>query len=439
MYQNLMKEVNHLDNQVVKVHELKCAKLMTLLKPIYSKANIVLPMVPLNKPLSSYPLVLLRDSVKEPALDACRLFLLKARKNYRSFCLSNARSDAGDAKGASVKVKEEIQFITNDLVQLFNEWSEEEYNVRLKRKLAAVENRLETLKQFKIQLILTLHNRYVENGIASLSLSSAPTSSFWSFTNSLIGSGNSLMNSADYQLHLSLRDKFAFLDVSEPILIDSQGIISQPSAFSSNNPNFNRKGVFYYTLGNIMFYAAGTLIFSPLIVVIPMKIIAKVEILKQDSVVLSNVYIPMKEETQNQTSEPSSTPSQSSVSIASPAREDHDVDNYSYYSESRPIVLPLSALSGTVSVIQAPQQGNPNGPVASTGVSEMIRITDIAGQETFIKFTELTPDFIYRVFDILDIILSVRHHPFSESHLIVTLSISTSPYHPTGKAVCSQV
>jgi hypothetical protein len=394
MNQKILKEVNFLDTQVLKVNELKCAKLMTLLKPYYLKANIILPVVPTPPSINSYPLVLSRDSIKEPSLEICRLYLLKARKNYRNFV--NNELKGGPVSAALVSTtysthEFQVSFLIKDLIQQFTEWAQEELLLRMQRKQNSVDDRLEQLKQFKIQLILTLHNRFVENGVNSTNSVSqnSQSSSFWSFGWSASATP-SIIRTSDFQLHVSLKDKFSFLDVDEPIIVESQGTAFQISPQFSNNlssSNFlTRKGSFYFTLGNIMYYSASTFSYNPFILVIPMKIVTKMELWKEDKVIFSQSY-KKDDFPQSQALETKET-----------------VIDKVIVSDSKPLVLPLSALSGSVAVVQ------PNVPSVDQDVltfDEAIVVTDISGQRTVLKFSEVTPDYNFRVYDLLDLLLKV--------------------------------
>lgn len=431
MNQRILKEVNYLDTQVIKLNEMKCAKLMTLLKPYYQKAGIALPVVPTSRALTSYPLILQRDTIKEPTLETARLLLLKARKNYRTFVNQEMKKvstvnliDVGNSTDHPdyLTHEYEVSFLTKELVQQLNDWSEEEYSIRMKRKMLSVQDRLDTLKQFSIQLLLTLHNRFVENHVNSiiqyqeqLQQSSSGISSLWTFSSWNGGSGAGklppILFTADYQLHVSLREKFAFLDVDEPIIVECQGFITQlalplmspatsssdqgPATTSNSNGNTsNRKGSFYFTLGNVMFYSVSTLLYNPVIVVMPMKIIQKIELYKQERLIASHQQSPPPP------LPPSSVAPEASPPIVAPVVE------------QKPIVLPLSALAGTVSIIQA---NSPTSDISSTtnssnstaGYDDVIVITDISGQQTILRFSELTPDFSRRVYDLLELLLQV--------------------------------
>jgi hypothetical protein len=395
MNQKILKAASYLDSQVLKVNELKCARLMTLLKPYYIKAGIDLPVVPTTRSLNTYPLLLSRDSIKEPAMEVCRLCLLKARKNYRNY-VNNEIKNASAAISPKFALRHEFQviFLTKDLIQQFMEWAAEEQKIRLQRKQNSVDDRLEQLKQFKIQLILALQNRFIENGVQSLSTPSSSatafSSSFWSFG---WNSSNQLpiTKTSDYQLHLSLREKFAFLDVDEPIVVETQGMITQVSSTHQSSSIMNRKGTVYFTLGNILFYSTVTFS-SPLIVVIPMKIIVQIELWKNEKLCFQQNFgseLSNSEQQENEVKRMNEGNSEFSQQVE----------------QTKSIVLPLSALAGTVSVIQT--ESTVSEPTV-VSLDEALIITDISGQRTILKFSDLTtPDYISRVYDLLELLLQV--------------------------------
>jgi hypothetical protein len=95
MNNRLLKEATSYDRQIP-FEEMKLAKLMTILKPYYQKAMISLPVIPTSRSLASFPLSLKRnDVIKDSTVENCRLFLLKARKNYRTFCNSELLKKKG--------------------------------------------------------------------------------------------------------------------------------------------------------------------------------------------------------------------------------------------------------------------------------------------------------------------------------------------------------
>jgi len=126
-----------------------------------------------------------------------------------------------------------------------------------------------------------------------------------------------------------------------------------------------------------------------------MKIIQKIELYKQERLIASHQRSPP----------PPLPPS----SVASPETSPPIV---APVVEQKPIVLPLSALAGTVSIIQANSPTSDisltNSSNSTAGYDDVIVITDISGQQTILRFSELTPDFSRRVYDLLELLLQER-------------------------------
>jgi hypothetical protein len=153
-----------------------------------------------------------------------------------------------------------------------------------------------------------------------------------------------------------------------------------------------------------------TLLSNPLIIVIPMKIIKKLELWKNEKMIFSQSY---QEGT--------------TVAVASSSDDDHqektrnqrasERENEADWTQSndeetvnKPMVLPLSALSGTVSLIQPLPSSHELPSISSltSSLNECLVITDVSNQQTILSFSELTPDYVYRIYDLVDLLLQVR-------------------------------
>jgi hypothetical protein len=111
MNNRLVKEATSYDRQM-KSDEMKLAKLMTILKPYYQKAAISLPIIPTSRSLASFPLSLKRnDAIKDPTVENCRLFLLKARKNYRTYCNNELLRKKSNSTVVGDKVRISLLFL----------------------------------------------------------------------------------------------------------------------------------------------------------------------------------------------------------------------------------------------------------------------------------------------------------------------------------------
>jgi hypothetical protein len=172
MNERLTDEVNKID-EAMKAYELKCARLMTLLKPTYLRASLNLPSAPEKVSLSTYPLKLKRKlSIRDINAEQCRLSLLRARRNFKEFyqgrlnASSERRFDEVQIGNHTFSSEDydkygfQVFFVVNDLHQQILQWSAEEYGVRIQRKIQSAKDRYESLRRFKIQLLLTLHDRF---------------------------------------------------------------------------------------------------------------------------------------------------------------------------------------------------------------------------------------------------------------------------------------
>ena len=66
--------------------ELKCARLMTMLQPIYVRAKMVIPHPTRAKALTAFPLDMSRPTVTEATLDSARQVLSKVRQGRHWNC-----------------------------------------------------------------------------------------------------------------------------------------------------------------------------------------------------------------------------------------------------------------------------------------------------------------------------------------------------------------
>ncbi len=324
MNMKLQYEVDAVD-QSMKSVELKCAKMMTLLKPTYQRSNLQLPNPPQSKSLSQYPLTLKRDSIRDVSLDTCRLFLLRARKSYRDYCTTeNTVNELSSDK----QYNHQLSFIVINLIKQFKDWVEEEYKIRIKRKIDSVKDRLEALQHFKIQLVLVLHDRFNINNISNGGIISGLSNSIWSL---------SAFNQ-DRNFQLSLQEKFPFIDFNEPVIHDSQCIMHQ------------KTGSLFITAGHLLFYSITTLMTNPHLVVVPMRTIVQLQLYGGGKANYTSSY-------------------------------NHGESNDSIL---RNHSLGLSMTNG-----------------------DSIKLTDSSQQEIMIRFTDNTPEYAARVFDLMDLLLKV--------------------------------
>lgn len=183
MVLQLTNEFSAIDSRV-KAAELRCARMMTLLRPSYQLAGKVIqqaPKLPAAPPsLSSYPLKLppkRNRSIMEPDAEECKLLLLRARRLFRDWSLKAASSSSDSlpfgedirkaAVFASLEVllpisdealrhklnslltvhsglSEEAQFVLRQLFSHFGEWLAQEHEARMARKKLATSERCDS-------------------------------------------------------------------------------------------------------------------------------------------------------------------------------------------------------------------------------------------------------------------------------------------------------
>lgn len=356
MNDRLNSEVMKID-EAMKAYELKCARLMTLLKATYVRANLSLPQVPEKVSLMSYPLKLKRPlSIRDINLEQGRLLLLRARRNYREFLQSRKTSNLGGRRDMIQlgtnhfrsedydKYACQVSFLVNDLTQQCMQWSDEEYSARIQRKIAAVKDRYEALRRFKIQLLVSLHDRF------ATAKSDQHLLSGWGFGGL----------SADKKFQLAIQEKFPFVDDSEPVVVDASGIVD------------GKKSGIYLTLGHILCHSAGVLmgVSAPTLVVIPYKTISNVQIYLANKLLSSVDY----EQVESITTGPKETG------------------------------------SGRINASEPTSRTGESGTPLPTAGVYYLWITDFAGVMHELRFQETTADYAVRIFDVIDFIIKVNIH-----------------------------
>lgn len=230
MQQSLTKMAETLDYHVTLL-EKKCAKLMTLLKPNYTRAFVsaqgasAVPIPPTKKSLLDYPLQLLRQSITEPDIEVSKLLLLRAKR-----CLDQANHD-GSTKRPSVSRYDNdsiLKLVMNEL----NDWVEEESKARIARKTASVKDRVESLDIFRENLVWRLHTRYTRAYIKqSNAVNTRLSLADESFT-------LSVEEEAFHQKTMTICRVFC---EDEPVLLDLSVIMQ------------GKKGTLYISVGHIYF------------------------------------------------------------------------------------------------------------------------------------------------------------------------------------------
>jgi hypothetical protein len=370
-----LEQADKLDSRV-KVIEQKCARLMTLLKPSYVRAKLELPTPPVSKSITQYALTLQRAVLGDSlGVELWKLLLLRARRKCREILAAKTQfycnnSSSGGAEGAVCQAPEhrtEAQIVLHCITEQFVDWAQEEYRQRLFRKIHCVRDRLETIHRFRIQLILSLHERFVVSGLAGANQVSTDS---WFFGGS---------NNPDLAYQKSVREKFPFLELTNPVIFDTAAILlnGKNGLFDAGAAALNGKtGTLYVSLDYLMFYAPGGLFAAnPEIVVIPLRTAVVLEVVDADGTVLAFRYTTGSEQ---------------------PGAEGNVVSG--------------SAAGGTqVSITSGATGLDPTRHIlANAKLPHTIRLVDSAGTiDVTVEVKGLTLDYTRRVGDLLDLILRV--------------------------------
>lgn len=239
-------------------------------------------------------------------------------------------------------------------------------------------DRIETIHRFRIQLILSLHERFVVNGhTAANSANNSSSGSGWLF-------GSSVDPDLAYQS--AVREKFPFLDLTNPVIFDTSAILlnGKNGLFDSAAAALNGKtGTIYLTLDHLMFYAAGGILFAanPEIVVIPLRTVALLEIVDVDSTLISCLYA-------GEEGALISVHNTNSVVVHPPPNSNNSKNAATTITLDSGMVVPANArLPSTIRLVD------------STGTVDMT-----------VEVKGLTVDYTRRVGDLLDLILRVSIH-----------------------------
>ncbi len=268
MNAHIISQVEHVD-ATIKAVELKCAKLMTLLKPTYQRAGISLPEAPLTRSLASYPLTLLRPSLRDcSTLDQAKMLLLLARKAYRS----HFKACSDDTELASMSSQPyQVAYLAQEIVAQLTDWQQEELTQRMQRKLASVKDRYEALQRYRLELVLTLHNRFAAAAAVPSLSSSSSSSSLYAFLSG--GHGH-----ADRRHHAAVLEHFPFLQHDEPLLFEAAATASCAGEVL--------RGALYVTLAHVLFHSPGSSLLrsaAACVKVVPIKTIAQLSVASSGS------------------------------------------------------------------------------------------------------------------------------------------------------------
>lgn len=420
----------------MKIIEQKCARLMTLLKPSYVRAKLDLPAPPVSKSILTYELVLNRTPIGESVnMELWKLVLLRARRKCREILNSKSKkmlnnshlhhhgSNGGSSEGAAAVddyknyddagMKTEAQIVLQCITEQFVDWAQEEYKQRLFRKINCVKDRLETIHRFRVQLILALHERFVVNGLANSG--NAITTSSWLFN-----------SNPDLTYQKAVREKFPFLDLTEPVIFDTSAILlnGKQGLFDAAAAALNGKtGTLYVTLGYAMFYSGGGFLSAPPeIVVVALRSVHCLEVVAEDGTLVSCIY-------HDDTADTAAAALDRKVSIEHQHQgeallEMDTTTTTTATATATPSSIPSPATAkrnttASTAITTSNSINNPYPPSAKLPYT--IRLVDSAGSiDVTMEVKGLTEDYTRRVADLLDLIVKVPYL----SCILISISVA---------------
>jgi hypothetical protein len=265
--------------------------------------------------------------------------------------------------------------------------------VLFSQQINSVRDRLETIHRFRIQLLLSLHERFVVSGQAGAAATTSTTSSSW-----LFGGGSS--QSADLAYQKSVREKFPFLELTNPVIFDTPAVLlsGESGLFDSAAAALNGKsGTVYTSLDYFMFYSSGGMLFAstPEIVAVPLRTVALMEVVDAEGMVISCRYAG--DDQGLQLTQPVTHASSATEGKANAAGAGTSVS----IQRSDPTSAAINSNGGIVL---------PSGQTvpASARLPHSIRIVDVAGTtDVTVEVKGLTLDYCRRVGDLIDLIVRV--------------------------------
>ena len=152
--------------------EQKCAKMMTILKPMYAMVGLSFPTVPGPRILSNYPMddLVYTDKLREVNMEDVRLSVFRARRKLQieskkaKESVRDINRDKGpDQASCSIKIElshgqEVLQLIDVILLQIAERYNDE-VSKRMKRKMACSVDRVSDIEEYRLRLVKNLHVR----------------------------------------------------------------------------------------------------------------------------------------------------------------------------------------------------------------------------------------------------------------------------------------
>ena len=241
MIMTLTSLVEVQDSQVATI-EKQCARMMTLLKPSYTRATIALPTPNVPKSINEYPLELQQTSVLDGnSIDIANLFILRARKQLKQ--------SPHQPPSSSMDV---VNSIITIIIRYIKDWCNEEALIRLNRKRLAVKERVLYIENFKKNLLYLLDTRSIPVDNASHN---------------------------DTKFVTLLYEKCRVFE------LPSSGGLINPCLFDVNDVTYNsRKGQLYISAAYVYFHSPGGLFIGEEMKLIPVYIISNIVVIMHGSV-----------------------------------------------------------------------------------------------------------------------------------------------------------
>jgi hypothetical protein len=333
--------------------EKQCARLMTLLRPIYDRCRLPLPSppskstdishfldpitsLPSSAPSSSLPLTFSSSSSVaaksiECTLEMSRLIILRARRLWKQQIASSPSASEGSLalsqsslSAYQVEITNVLRFIYHDIVTTIRRYQE----ILTTHRTQLIQDRTNAIDIYKTNLILNLKNRHIDPSIGTAGATAG-------------GGGGATAGGAggapeDLQIFKQFSEKFRVITTAEPYLYDvkvcysaiplqsssasasalassssviprlvplsvtSTGIPIFPSppttgAIQSSN---NRNGVLYLTYSHLYFTSYDLFLLSSIQRIIPIDSIHRIGIIR--ATLLASDAISIELETQPQ-------------------------------------------------------------------------------------------------------------------------------------------
>jgi hypothetical protein len=159
--ESLLHSASLIDAFVSSVEQ-RCAKMMTILKPIYVIAGIEMPSVPVARVLSSYQIPELEYKVRltDENMDAIRLTVFRARRKANLKLKEETSTEKFELEKKDSH-RNEVLLIIDLILEQMRERYNDEVTKRMHRKISCTVDRVTDIETYRSQLVENLHRRKV--------------------------------------------------------------------------------------------------------------------------------------------------------------------------------------------------------------------------------------------------------------------------------------